>query len=131
MQKFKFQSSALRVWARGSDPATSDSDLLERVESIFKSVLTADPAIQSNDSELRSVLLLFTPSVSNLDNQKLMAVLTDKEVTSVVFKFEKDKLPGLDSITVDMRQLCWDFVGPMCMRVVKAFWLNALLSSRC
>ena len=41
---------------------------------------------------------------------------------NIVFNFKKEKSPSLDGITAKSLQICWEFVGPLCLSVIKSLW---------
>jgi hypothetical protein len=109
-------------------PATADADLIQAVEDHFQEQFTLDPAVQSNTTKLTQVLAAIQHSISAADNAILGATPSPEEITNTVFSFKRDKSPGLDGITAEMLQSCWDFVGPLCISVVRSFWKDGLLS---
>jgi hypothetical protein len=40
-----------------------------------------------------------------------------EEITRVVYDLNKNKSPGLDGLTAEMVQACWEFVGETCCSI--------------
>jgi hypothetical protein len=51
----------------------------------------------------------------------------DEEIHNIVFHMRKEKSPGMDGLTAESLQLCLDFIGEACCKVVRSFWKHGNL----
>jgi hypothetical protein len=45
----------------------------------------------------------------------------------MVFHLKKDTSPGIDGLTSETLQCCWEFIGPTCCNLVQTFWKDGKL----
>jgi hypothetical protein len=87
---------------------TTDSELLQTVESTFQGIFSVNTEVQNNTAEREEVLSHIPSSVTPTENEVMCAVPDTDEITDVVFNLKKEKAPALDGITAEMLQTCWE-----------------------
>ncbi|KAL3689560.1 hypothetical protein R1sor_015869 [Riccia sorocarpa] len=53
---------------------------------------------------------------------KISAVPDKPEIEKVIFGMKTNKAPGLDGLTIEVLQICWDFVGDSCVKLIHTIW---------
>lgn len=105
-----------------------DEEILTEVGNYYIEIFTKDPLIQANIKERRQVLSLISNKLTDLKRAILDREPTRDEVEAVVKTFKKGKLPGLNGLTAEVLQACWEWVGK---RVLKLSGLLGETSSSC
>jgi hypothetical protein len=47
---------------------------------------------------------------------------------ATLFQLKKETSPGIDGLTSETLQVCWDFIAPTCCQLVQSFWCDGSLS---
>lgn len=76
------------------------------------------------------MLSLIHNKVTDAQNEALIREPSEEEITAVVKNFPKEKSPGLDGVTAEVLQNCWDWMKIDCCTMVRAFWSDGLLTSK-
>ncbi|KAL3699293.1 hypothetical protein R1sor_017315 [Riccia sorocarpa] len=83
---------------------------------------------EEEDLQLRrEVLELLDKKATAEQNQSLVRWPTAKEVDELGEDLPRDKAPGLDGITNNMMQDCWDFLRHDCLEMFEAFWAHGVI----
>ncbi|KAL3680028.1 hypothetical protein R1sor_022984 [Riccia sorocarpa] len=65
---------------------------------------------------------LISRKLSFESSSRMSAVPDRKEIELVVFGLKSNKAHGFDGLTIEILQMCWEFVGDSCIRIVHMIW---------
>ena len=89
------------------------------VVSFYKNFLTK---WGEEDQNATQELLENIPSlISKDDNRRLLAPLSDKEITTTIFVMDKDKAPNLDCFPTWLFHHFWNIIGDDIIKAVQEF----------
>jgi hypothetical protein len=106
---------------------TTDTELIQTVYDNFKTTYTSDPEVLQNHEERAAVLIQYQALVTAEENAELQRAPTNKEIRDMVFKLKKETSPGMDGLTSETLQNCWDFIEGTCCKLVQDFWQGGSL----
>ena len=109
---------------------TEDEALVTTVQTTFTGVFAVDPKLQNHVAECQSILAELDKRVSLEDNNRLTALPSREAIRKVVFAFPRNKSPGLDGLTAETLQGCWEFIGQDCCNLVQSYWSSGKLSKQ-
>ena len=66
------------------------------------------------------------PQVSNLENEILSDIFTQKEIREVIFQKELNKAPGLDGFPAEFYQTFWEVIKPDLLALFNEFHQGSL-----
>jgi hypothetical protein len=106
---------------------TKDEDLVQAVQDHFATRFTTNSAVLQNAQERREVMSKLDPLVTAEQNDELLSLPDNKEITVVVSLLKKEKSSGIDGLTSETLQICWDFIKVQCCQLVRDFWQGGSL----
>lgn len=76
------------------------------------------------------MLELVKKTITEEENEVMLVLPTEDEIERMVKDLPKDKLPGIDGVTMEVLHRFWHVMKPTCIALVHAFWVDGKLTSR-
>ncbi|KAL3694924.1 hypothetical protein R1sor_008575 [Riccia sorocarpa] len=126
--KAKYARESIQFLRRDDlSETTREGEVKEMVQEYFQEQFRC-PVPASQDLHLRKeVLRLVDKKVPDEQNRLLRESPTEREIDELVEELPRDKAPGLDGVTNNMVQDCWDLIKSDCYNMLKHFWVTGEL----
>lgn len=117
--KAKWASETIRCIRRANGLVVEDEDeILMEIGNYYTKIFTMDPQIKVDSTERNRVFSLISNKLTALERAILDKETTMDEVEVVIKTFKSGKLTGLDGMTVEVLQACWEWVGKTFLDVI-------------
>ncbi|KAL3679581.1 hypothetical protein R1sor_022537 [Riccia sorocarpa] len=107
-----------------------ESEVKSMVTDYFQDQFTCPEPVPANLHLRNEVLKLVDRQVNEAQNEQLREMPEEKELDELVEELPRDKAPGLDGVTNNMIQDCWDFIRRDCLAMMRHFWETGSLLSK-
>ncbi|KAL3697338.1 hypothetical protein R1sor_011414 [Riccia sorocarpa] len=96
---------------------SDNEDILGEVHSFYQELYTAEDLTPDRIEAQKEVIGLIHARLTDAESQKVIDRPEQQEIEDVVFQMRTNKAPGLDGLTIEVVQGCWEFVGADCIKV--------------
>ncbi|KAL3695509.1 hypothetical protein R1sor_009585 [Riccia sorocarpa] len=109
------------------EESTDRGDILEEIHRFFQELYTSEVESEEQRDAREEMLDLIQNKLTREESQKVAEKPDKEEIKAFVFAMKTNKSPGLDGLTVEVVQMCWEFVEADCVRLVHAIWVKRRL----
>ncbi|KAL3679575.1 hypothetical protein R1sor_022531 [Riccia sorocarpa] len=115
--KLKARWSREKIEARQNregDVIIDKQEVLDEIQEFYQSLFSAEEDSEERSTVRNEVVQLIDKQLTREESAEISRVPSKEEVHKVVFDMKTNKAPGLDGLTVEVLQLCWEFTGDDC-----------------
>ncbi|KAL3693786.1 hypothetical protein R1sor_007437 [Riccia sorocarpa] len=123
LAKARFKKDRIRALKTGAGATvTGNEEILKVVEDFYSDLYNSEGESLESRLERQEVLQLIDRRISVEDSLQVDSIPTMEEIDLTVKSLKRGKSPGLDGVTSDMIQECWEFIKQDCYEMIWAFW---------
>eukprot|EP00253_Pinus_taeda_P036029 PITA_36029 len=89
----------------------------------FQNLLSARK--DGSEEDIEEFLTNIPQLVSSNDNDTLLSLATEEEISNIVWSMEPDKAPGPDGFSIHFYRICWEIIKADLLRMVQGFMRKA------
>ncbi|KAL3677354.1 hypothetical protein R1sor_027302 [Riccia sorocarpa] len=109
---------------------TDEDRILEEIHTFYNNLYTREELPSNHLEEETATLATLDKKLDGEDNLKLQLIPDEEEIRTIVKNMPKDKSPGIDGITAEVLQECWEWIEPGYQALILHFWNTGSLSER-
>ncbi|KAL3701412.1 hypothetical protein R1sor_019434 [Riccia sorocarpa] len=114
-------------WARESireldlslgEVSADGDEILEEIHSYYQKLYTAEEESPEREGAQEEVIGLIQKGLLAEEVSRVSSIPGEQEIKEVIFGMKTNKAPGLDGLTIEVLQACWEFVGGDCIKML-------------
>ncbi|KAL3689705.1 hypothetical protein R1sor_016014 [Riccia sorocarpa] len=111
---------------------TNRDEILDEITEFYQNLYSAEEENTESEEAREEVVGLLQQGITPEESRSMSTVPEKKEIEAVIFGMRTNKAPGLDGVTIEVLQACWEFVGEDFVRLIQTIWAKRrLLKSDC
>eukprot|EP00253_Pinus_taeda_P029442 PITA_29442 len=99
------------------------AQIKEAIVKHFQNLLTAER--DGSEEDISDFLTNIPKLVSIEDNENLMSLVTEEEISNIVWSMEPNKAPGPDGFSIHFYRICWELIKLDLLRMIHGFMRKA------
>ncbi|KAL3681966.1 hypothetical protein R1sor_024922 [Riccia sorocarpa] len=131
--KAKWAQEKIEALEEDEGEVTTDrQEILDKIHQFYSDLFSAEECTEDRRQAREAVVGTVSSQLTEEESDRMSRVSDQKEIEEVVFRLKKNKAPGIDGLTAEVLQLCWEFVGADCVKFVHAVWAKkSMLATDC